>query len=227
MIELLIATTISTFIMTGVLAMYSNFSRAREVQTRRQELLQTGRLAMDYLTHEIRIAGSNPTGTDIFTGAFPIQIAEGTRLRFQSDLPKDANADDDFLDVVDGNSDGDTLDNDENESGDAVLDDPNEDVEYVLDAGRLIRIERDGVTDTVLNVDLIAGSVESLEFQYFDLADTELTQPIDAVNRRRIDKVRINLELRTSTADAETYFNTGETFFQTLMFDSDVTMRNL
>lgn len=169
LVELMAATTITLVIMAGVFGLMIQNQNIYETQTRLADVQQSARVAIDLLTRDIRMAGSDPSGrafeppSSCVTSTYktpaaapspspgdvaPLTIAEAQRIRIKMDRatwtlypePSPAGYPSPRIDY---SGDGDYEDDDEDGLGDGFLDDEAEDILYEYDstAKKLYRTE--------------------------------------------------------------------------------------
>ena len=178
LIELLVSIAISAIIMTAVYAAYNSQQKAYVVQEEVAALQQNLRVAMFYMSNQIREVGCNPTRTDVKKPG--LVTADVDQINFTSDITGMPN----------GDADGDT-------------DDPYENVTYSLyssDNG----IQKLGVISTAgAAIQPVIENVDALNFVYFDNSTppVPVTPPISTAVLANIRSVEVTIVVRASRED--------------------------
>jgi type IV pilus assembly protein PilW len=225
LIELLVAMAISSIVMAGMFSVYWTQTKSHRKQQQLVERQQNLRAALFLMERDIRLAGYDPTKTDIAG----ITIAETNQIEFTMNLGGGATdgVDNDFdgqtdedtpgqeSDGIDNDGDGSIDEPDEaDESGysDDALDDPGEIVSYRLEGTNLIRNAGNGDETAAFNI-------SSIQFDYLDgfgnsLIDTELT-PVQVPDESLQDIRRVGIILTIQDENG------------TLSYKNEVRCRNL
>lgn len=97
LVELMVVVGLSALVMAGVYTIYEAQQKSFTAQDQVVEMQQNGRVALDIMEREIRLAGydPDPNGTGAFASA-AITVARAGQISFTSDL----NDDDDVLDLA-------------------------------------------------------------------------------------------------------------------------------
>lgn len=113
LVELMIVVGLSALAMAGVYTIYVAQEKSSTVQNQVVEMQQNGRVALDIMEREIRLAGydPDPNGTGAFAGA-TITVARAGQMRFTCDLNDNDILTDLAEDVDFGFADGAGNDND-------------------------------------------------------------------------------------------------------------------
>jgi type IV pilus assembly protein PilW len=203
LIELMVALAISSIVMAGIFSVYWAQTKSQRKQQQLVERQQNLRAALFLMERDIRLAGYDPTKTNIAgiedaktdTLQFTMNIGGGDSDGIDNDF--DGLTDEDTpgqeLDGIDNDGDGTTDEPDEaDESGysDDVIAGAGERISYRLDGTNLIRNAGNGDQTAAFNI-------SSIEFDYLDgfdasLIDSGLTPPsVPADRLQDIRKVKI------------------------------------
>jgi type IV pilus assembly protein PilW len=185
MIELMVVTAMSLFIMMGVYTIYNTQQKTWIVQDQVAAMQQNLRSAMYYMERDIRMAGYDPTRS----GNFGIEEAKPDSIKFTADMDSD---------YTEPGTDGDgTLQNGERIEFKTY--DP--DANGVLD---LARVDSGGS-------DQIAENIERLDFIYMDADNAVInfvSGEIPAAERPNIRSVQVILTARTSRGEKGVTYTT-------------------
>ncbi|HSM75405.1 MAG TPA: prepilin-type N-terminal cleavage/methylation domain-containing protein, partial [Desulfobacterales bacterium] len=152
LVELLVAMAAASIVMVAVVSAYQVQVRSKNTQEVLTDMNQTARAALEIMTHEIRMAGCDPT----LTAGAGILIANPNELRFSMDIVDPA-APEEFRFRADGLTTG-----------------PNENVHYAINAdGHLGR-------DTGGGLQPLARNVNAVDIVYLD-ADGNVTAALDEI----------------------------------------------
>ncbi len=95
-IELLIAMCMFAFVVGGLYKVFISMTHNHAAQERLMEMSQSARVAIDRMSHDIRLAGYK-TSTATFNG---IATANSTMIRVLTDLNQDGDTSDSFEDIT-------------------------------------------------------------------------------------------------------------------------------
>ena len=172
LVEILVAMAIVSIVMTVVYVVYTSSLRSYTTQDVAAGVQQSLRVGMEYMAHDIRMAGYAPTAGS----HFGIEEAAASKIRLTLDTIDTALAPPKYNGVID--------------------DDASERITYWFDSGnrRLIRI-LDEDKDTESEVTLL-DNVTTLSFRYFNEAENDLGLPVPALNLEDIRGIDITLMIR-------------------------------
>ncbi len=174
LVEVLVTLAIVSIVMTVVYVVYASSVRSYTTQDVAAGVQQSIRVGIEYVAHDIRMAGFAPTTGD----NFGIEEAAASKIRFTLDTIDTSLAPPDYNGVID--------------------DDASERITYLFDSGnrRLIRIlDEDKDTESELT---LLDNVTALSFRYFDEAENDLGLPVPALNLEDIRGIDITLTIRES-----------------------------
>ena len=209
LIELLVAMAISSIVMAGMFSVYWTQTKSHRKQQQLVERQQNLRAALFLMERDIRLAGYDPTKTDIAG----IEEAKTDSIRFTMNLGGGATdgVDNDFDGQTDEDTPGQESDGIDND-GDGSIDEPDEVVIYRLEGTNLIRNAGNGDETAAFNIN-------SIQFDYLDgfgnsLIDTELT-PVRVPDESLQDIRRVGIILTIQDENG------------TLSYKNEVRCRNL
>ncbi|HIJ56515.1 MAG TPA: prepilin-type N-terminal cleavage/methylation domain-containing protein [Deltaproteobacteria bacterium] len=196
LVEMLIAMTLGSLVMTAVYSSYLSQQKTYIVQNQMAGMRQNIRAALYYMERELRMAGCDPTGN---AGA-GIEVAQANTIQFT-------------MDITGGESDG--KDNDSDGTVDEAAEDiypdgkttgTDEDITYAIN-------DNNGDGDTDLErtdngvTRLIAENIDALDFVYLDKNSAVLPFPIADLSDIRA--VQVTVVARTEQMDND-YTNSVE-----------------
>lgn len=200
MIELLIAIAMASVVMAAIVSAYQIQVRGKNTQEALTDMNQTARTAMEIMTHEIRMAGCDPTGGSDAR----IITADAGELIFSLDIHDGTN----------NRADGDCCDNNEviryvlsNDSGpDGVNDD-------VASGGQCNLWRETGAGNDPANscggagVDTqpLGRNIDALNFVYLDSDGTVLSTPVS--DPEDIRRIQVTLVARAGEASGGFLFS--------------------
>lgn len=200
-IELLIAMSIGLVVLGSVFSSFTTQKKAFALQEQITEMEQNLRTPIDFITRDLRNAGSNPTET--------LTIGSTVGL-----VPDDLNDSDDpnvpittnsikILSDIDGNGIIPTTDTNVEEKVTYTFTGEDLDGDGILDAGE--DTDGDGILDSGdirRNNQPLVSNIISLRFRYYDSTGTEITTlPITGTNLSNIRVVQVSLTARTEYED--------------------------
>jgi len=174
LVEILVTLAIVSIVMTVVYVVYTSSIRSYTTQDVAAGVQQSIRVGIEYVAHDIRMAGFAPITGD----NFGIEEAAASKIRFTLDTIDTTLAPPDYNGVID--------------------DDASERITYLFDSGNrlLIRIlDEDKDTESELT---LLDNVTALSFRYFDEAENDLGLPVPALNLEDIRGIDITLTIRES-----------------------------
>ena len=130
LVELLVAMAAASIVMVAVVSAYQVQVRSKNTQEVLTDMNQTARAALEIMTHEIRMAGCDPT----LTAGAGILIANPNELSFNMDIVNAAGT---------------------SFQPDGLLTGPNETVRYAISAGNLGRDTGGGLQPLARNVNAL------------------------------------------------------------------------
>ncbi|MFC2172171.1 PilW family protein [Acidobacteriota bacterium] len=232
LVEFLVAITITLIIMGAVFGLVVHNQQVYEAESNIADMQQNMRIALDLMTREIRMAGSNPTGRafDTSSGDHAIELGKADLIEIKLDRGRDfwdtttpppSIGADGQLEVVDGytncncgdpcnctpslGQDARTDCDNEDEYGDGCINDPGEHILFKVVNGTLYRVlepDDDPVTKTEQP---IADNITNLTFTYYRYVSGSGLVPIAFVNDEIPDTsvvVKIRVSITTETEEA-------------------------
>lgn len=188
LLELIMTMAITSFIVGAIYSAYSTQSRVQITQDSVTEMQQNIRAALGILTHDIRMAGYDPSdsagsgfvnGTNFSNGSVNMAVStNSTQIAFTADLDNDGAIN---TVAIDTNGDG-SID-----IGDM------EQIAYKLNGTNL---ERYVTTSGIFYWQTVAEQIENIEFRYLD-RDGNVTANFDNVKT-----VQIALLAKTERSDS-------------------------
>ena len=151
LIELLVTMALTLIVVGAMYNILDSANRNYAVQDEKVEAQNNLRAAVGLLTHELRMAGYDSTGT---ANAGFENTTDADEIHFTMDITDSAD--------VDGDGDFD--------DGDGDVADPDEDVAYTLADG-----DGDSDTDLLRNGFILAENIQAIEFYYNDTSTTAPT----------------------------------------------------
>lgn len=224
LIEILVAMAVSSFVMAGIFSVYWAQSKSHRKQQQIVERQQNLRAVMFLMEKDIRMAGYDPTKSDI-AGVDDAQI-DTIQFTMNTGGGGSDGIDNDYDGQVDEDTPGQELDGIDND-GDTIVDEPDEADEsrYSDDSittGESVLYKLVG-TDLIRNAgsgdQIAAKNISSIQFDYLDadgnsLLDTGETPPfVQAAQRQDIRIVEIVLTVQDENG--------------TLSYKNEVRCRNL
>jgi len=172
LVEILVTLAIASIVMTVVYVVYTSSLRSYTTQDVAAGVQQSIRVGIEYMAHDIRMAGFAP----VKGSTFGIEEAGASKIRFTLDTIDTT--------LVPPNYNG------------VINDDASERITYIFDAGnrRLIRILDEALGTESQTV--LLDNVTALSFRYFDEAENDLGLPVPALNLGDIRGIDITLTLR-------------------------------
>ncbi|MFO7560560.1 MAG: prepilin-type N-terminal cleavage/methylation domain-containing protein [Desulfobacterales bacterium] len=172
LVEVLVAMAIVSIVMTVVYVVYASSLRSYTTQDVSAGVQQSIRVGVEYIAHDIRMAGYAPVKGD----NFGIEEADASKIRLTRDTIDTSLATPDFNGVID--------------------DDASERITYLFNPA-IRRVSRilDEAKDTESAV-ILLDNVTALSFRYFDEAENDLGLPVPALNLEDIRGIDITLTIR-------------------------------
>lgn len=200
LVELMLATAITVFVMASAYAVHSVNQKSQVVQDEVTVLQQNLRAAMLTLTRDIREAGCDPKEV---SGASIVTATPG-QIRFTRDISGHA--------VNPNSADGDVLDlNEDLIFGIDPAVDTDADPDGIPDAALVGNLTRNDVNDGTGIFQPIAQNIERLEFTYLDEDGGAIAMPITSqADINRIRAVQVSLLVRS--ADQDQHFLNASTY---------------
>lgn len=159
LLEMMVAMTIFTIIMAGVMAAFHEQLRLHSRQQEVSGMQQNARTAMYFMARELMMAGFDPIGT-AGTGIKPV-AGRHDAVTLSMDVTGGE------ADGVDNDGDGKEDNHQEEAFGDGKADDSNEVITYALENGQLTRAASGGPPQS------LAENIEVLDVEYFGLNPLE------------------------------------------------------
>ena len=205
LIELMVTIAVSSIVMAAVYFAYDAQARSYNTQQLTIDMQENLRVAMDMLQMDLRMTGSDPSGT----ADAGFQAADAVSVQMTMDITGGENDGEDNNDnyLVDEGSNGldddgdgfvDEFDEEEWYDGDAV--DADENVSWALSGTTLQRTTTrwdDGTAAWVVNTINVAFNIEQLDLVYLDsngtVIDDDGAGSVDAANLDQIKAVQITI----------------------------------
>lgn len=189
LVELLIALTIGSLVMTAVYSTYHSQQETYIIENQKAGMRQNVRAALFYIERELRMMGCDPTGK----ANAGVEAASANSVQFTMDITGGEG------DGKDNNDDGTVDDAAEDKYGDGSADDTGEDITFSL-----LDDDGDGDNELVMtdnntsDTRWIAENIDALNFVYLDEDSAVLVAPIDT---SKIRAVQVTVVARTGQGD--------------------------
>ena len=189
LVELLIALTIGSLVMTAVYSTYHSQQETYIIENQKAGMRQNVRAALFYMERELRMMGCDPTGK----ANAGVEAASANSIRFKMDITGGES------DGKDNNDDGTVDDSAEDSYPDGAPDDAGEDITFSLSDDDLDGDNELVMTDNnTVDTRWIAENIDALDFVYLDEDSVVLVAPIDT---SKIRAVQITVVARTGQGD--------------------------
>lgn len=177
LVELLVTMGLTSLFCTALYSFYQVHRNVLKTEEIRLSLRESSRLAIDFMTRELRMAGARPVRGGACDGFERLTEAEAQRVSLQYDFR--------------GNS--------STSAPDGCPDDPSEQISYIYDArGQMLKRATSGGAPQPFINDV---PPDGFEVRYFDRDGDELTPPLNATDRAAVRSLRILVETRTIHSD--------------------------